>query len=58
MTSQLKAKKKKRFCFKRFKTKLMLEIEKVSREANLAETDAKAMNFAEILMGTNRIKLS
>ena len=53
MTSQLKAKKN-----NFFKTKLMLETGKASHEANLAETDAKAMNFAEILMGTKRIKLS
>ena len=51
MTSQLKAKKN-----NFFKTKLMLETGKVSREANRTKTDAKAMNFAEILMGTNRIK--
>ena len=63
MTSQLKVKKK-RFCLKRFKTKqnktkikLMLETRKASREAHLAETDAKAMNFAEILMGTKRNKI-
>ena len=34
----------------------MLETEKVSREANLAETNAKAMNFSEVFMGTKRNK--
>ena len=55
MTSQLKAKKKD-FVLKDLK--LNKKTRKVSREANLAETDAKAMNFAEILMGTKKIKLS
>ena len=52
MTSQLKAKKN-----NFFKTKLMLETGKINREGNLAKTDAKAMNFAEILMGTKRHKI-
>ena len=34
----------------------MLETRKASREANLAETNVKAMNFAEVFLGTKRNK--
>ena len=34
----------------------MLETRKVSREANLAETDAKAMNFSEVFLEANKIE--